>query len=135
MTRKRGGSAGLFFGGFAAGLMTAVLVLIIAGMSVLNNPRKMAGLAKRFGMVKVVEKTVVRTVTRTVHSLPRDVVAIRQDRINRTFRNLTEAYSENRMTFEDIEKLADRIFLAMADQSMTPKELDDLLTFAETLGR
>ena len=135
MSKRRGGSAGIFFGGFLTGIVVVILIFGVVGMSILKNPAKLSTLAKRFGMTTVVEKTVVKTVTKTVQSIPRGEIAVRQDQINRTFQHLTQSFSENRLTYEDIQKLGDRFFTVMADQSVSPKEIDDLLRLAEQLGQ
>jgi flagellar capping protein FliD len=135
MSRNRGSSVGVFFGGFISGIIVVILILGIVGMSILKSPTKLSVLAKRFGMTTVVEKTVVKTVTKTVQSIPRGEIAVRQDQINRTFQHLTQSFSDNRLTYEDIQKLSDRLFTAMADQTVSPKEIDDLLRFAEHLGQ
>lgn len=135
MSRGRGGSVGVFFGGLVTGIVVVILVFGILGMSILKSPAKLSTLAKRFGMTTVVEKTVVKTVTKTVQSIPRGEIAVRQDQINRTFQHLTQSFSENRLTYEDVQRLSDQFFTVMADQTVSPREIDDLLQLAEHLGQ
>lgn len=130
---------GRVFSAFLAGFFTALILAGVSGFFLvqyaMRHPQDVADRAARMGMVRTVEKTVVRTVTRTVHSIPRDEVARRQERIDRTVQNLTRAFTENRLSYEDIQILGDRAFGAAADQKITPQEIDELLDLAERMGR
>lgn len=135
MPRRRGNSAGIFFGGLVTGLVISALAGILVVSVFAGNPRRMAGIADRFGLVQVVEKTVVRTVSRTIHSIPKQQVADRQIRINDSVQKLTSAYAQGKLTIEDVEVLSDRIYQAVADQKVSEKEIDGILDLADDLVR
>lgn len=127
------------FGAFFAGFFMALFLVAIAGYIMVNyalkHPQKIAERAARMGLVKVAEKAVVQTVTKTVNAIPRDQVALRQARISRSVQNLTQSFSENRLSMEDLQMLGDQAFRAAADQQVTPQEIDMLLDMADQISR
>ncbi|NQT24233.1 hypothetical protein HQ585_02650 [candidate division KSB1 bacterium] len=135
MNRRRKSGFGAFFAGFFMALFLVVISGFLLVNYTLKHPQKIAEKAAQMGLVKVVEKTVVQTVTKTISSIPRDQVAIRQDRINQSVQNLTQSFSENRLDFDDLQVLGDQVFQAAADQQVTTKEIDALLDLADKLGR
>ncbi|MBN1780872.1 hypothetical protein JW948_07095 [bacterium] len=136
MERHSSGSkAGAFILGFLFGIVLSVIVALVMIRSVVENPQKVISKAQDLGMGRVVEKAVEKSVQKTVSSIPQEVVAVRQDDINRTVQNLTEAYAENRITPTDMQLIAGRFFGMMADQKITPQEMDDMLRFINQMAR
>lgn len=135
MPRRRKNAVGAYFGGLLTGVLVSGLVLVLLVYSALQNPQKLAGYAERLGLVTVVEKTVVKTVTRTLNSMPREQVAVRQTRINESVQKLTEAYAQGKLTFEHIETLSDHVYGTLADQKVTVHEIDELLDQIDNLVR
>jgi hypothetical protein len=135
MSRRRK----LAFGPFIAGFFVALFLVAVFGYIMVNyavtHPQKIAEKAAKMGLVKVAEKTIVQTMTKTIYSIPRDQVALRQDRINQSVQRLTQAFSENRLEFGDLQTLGDQVFRAAADQQITAREIDALLDLADQLGR
>lgn len=135
MSRRRKSGFGAFFAGFFIALFLVAISGYILMNYALNNPQKIAEKAAKFGLVKIAEKTVIQTVTKTVYSIPRDQVALRQDRINRSVQGITQAFSENRIEFDDLQILGDQVFRAAADQQITAQEIDSMLDLMEQLSR
>jgi len=120
---------GAFVGGVFFGILIAAVAMLLFMRYFIRNPQTVLSRAENLGVQKVVEKAVEKSVQKTVASIPQDVVAVRQDDINRTVQNLTEAYSENRITPTDMQLIAGKFFGMMADQKITPEEMDEMLRF------
>ncbi|MFC1569524.1 hypothetical protein ACFL4L_04760 [bacterium] len=135
-TGSSGGSkVGVFISGFFFGLLVSAITALLLARYVMQNPQKVMAKAQDLGMNQVVEKAVEKSVQKTVASIPQEVVAVRQDDINRTVQNLTEAYSENRITPTDMQLIAGKFFGMMADQKITPQEMDEMMNFMNRMAR
>ncbi|MBN2104505.1 hypothetical protein JW835_10745 [bacterium] len=136
---KAGSSVGSRIGNFILGFFFGILLslggIYFTARYAIKNPQVITERARDLGMEKMVEKAVEKSVQRTVASIPRDVVSVRQDDINRTVQNLTQAYSENRITPTDMQLIAGKFFGMMADQKITPQEMDELLNFMNQMAR
>ena len=128
------GKAGAFWGGLFTGLILSGLIFILSVGMLLRNPEKVVNKLADYGLVKVVEKTMVQTVTRTIESLPQDYVNVKQDEINQGVQKLTQAYSTNKLSPSDMQLLGAKFFGAMADQKLEPKEIDALLKMVDKLS-
>ena len=84
-------------------------------------------------MKGVVDYGVSRVVERTIQSIPRAFVAERQDEIALTVRRLTTAYEENRLSSPDIRAMTKKVGEIVADQEVTPAEIDDFIRYVASL--
>lgn len=130
-----GSKIGLFFLGLFTGVILCAGAAFFMARYVMQHPQAAAFRAQKLGMDKVVEKAVEKSVQKTVSSIPRDMVAVRQQDINHTVQNLTRAYSENRITPTDMQLIAGKFFGMMADQKITPQEMDAMLTFMNQMAK
>ncbi len=117
--QKRSFKTGVFLSGFLTGIVvTALIVVLLAGYFV-RHPQKV--------MVKVVDMGMSRVVEKTVQTIPRDHIGQRQDEITESAERFAKAFSENRVSTEEINSLASAVFTIMADQQITSLEIDHLL--------
>jgi hypothetical protein len=121
--KSRSSKGGIFFIGFLVGVLATTLVILALFGYLIKNPRTVMVRAANLGMTKVVKKSVEKTVS----SIPREYVAVRQETINRSVQGLTQAFSENRLSSADVQVLAGEFFRVMADQKITSREIDRLL--------
>ena len=129
------GRAGTFLGGVFTGFVFLGLILFVCVAAALRNPQRIVNKLADYGLVKVVEKTMVQTVTKTIETLPKDYVNVKQDEINQGVQKLTQAYSTNQLSPSDMQLLGAKFFGAMADQKLEPKEIDALLNMVDKLSQ
>lgn len=122
--QKQSSTAGVFFIGFFLGTIVTVLVLIGLAGYMIRHPKVVMNKAVDLGLNQVVNKT--------IQTAPQAYIGERQDDIAITAQRLAKAYSENRISSAELDRLARKMFAAMADQQITQKEIDDLL---ETMNR
>ena len=126
-------------GSFLSGLFFGILICVIAigalGYYAFNNPEKFMNKALALGGNQLIETKVTETVNKTVESIPRDYVALKQKDINQSFNRLTTAYSEGKLSSTDMQMIAGQMYQIMADQKVTPKEIEKLLKFIDSLAR
>jgi hypothetical protein len=135
-TGASGGSKfGMFIFGFFFGIVISAAAAFLGARYIMQNPQVVIEKAGDLGADRVVKKAVETSMQKTVASIPQDVVAVRQDDINRTVQNLTQAYSENRITPTDMQLIAGKFFGMMADQKITPQEMDEMLNFMNRMAR
>jgi hypothetical protein len=113
---SKGGS---FFVGFLLGLLAAALAGFLSARYILRHPQQV--------MARVAMPRVNQMVQRTMSSAPREYIGEKQDDIGTTAHALARAYSEGRVTPEDMQAIGGRLFAMMADQQITPKEIDEVL--------
>lgn len=127
------------FGKFWAGLATGILISVAAGLIVLlgamKNPRILLKGAQRFGLEQAVEKTAIRAASQTLQTIPKEYVALRQEVIGTTVRKLTDAYSNNKLSDNDISKITGRFYESIADQNVSPEEIDQILKMVDEVAR
>jgi len=126
---------GVFILGFFFGILMSAAIAFFMVRYTIQNPQVVTSRIRDLGVNKVVEKAVEKSVQKTVMAIPQNVVAVRQDDINHTVQNLTQAYSENRITPADMQLIAGKFFGMMADQKITPQEMDALLNFINQIAK
>ena len=117
---KRGFSRG---GMFAIGFLLGILftLLILAGVTgyVMKHPQQV--------LVKVADYGVRQTIQKTAQSMPRDYIGQRQNDIAKSAQEFAQAFSENRISQQEMALIGRQFFVVMADQRITPDEIDHLL--------
>jgi len=116
---SRFSKGGMFLVGFFAGMLAAAAVLFLLAGYVIRNPQAVAGKVAQMGMRRVVQKT--------VEAVPKEYVGEKQDAIASTAQNVAKAFSENRISPEDVQSVASRFFDMMSDQKLSPGEIDEML--------
>ncbi len=111
--------AGMFFVGFFTGILLLSLAGILAARYVMKNPQAV--------MTKVAYPQVSRMIEKTVATAPKEYIGQKQDDIAVTAQAFARAYSENRITPDDVQLLGARVFAVLSDQQITQAEIDDLL--------
>lgn len=117
---KKGFSrGGMFTIGFLLGILSTLLILAgIAGYA-MKHPQQI--------LVKVADYGVRKTIQKTTQSMPRDYIGQRQNDIARSAQQFAQAFSENRITQHEMALIGRQFFVVMADQKITPDEIDHLL--------
>lgn len=126
--KQRGFSkSGTLLVGFLLGFFVSVLVFLgLAGYFV-RHPQRMLVKAVDLGMGRVVEQT--------VESVPKDYVVEHQDEIVEEVHRLFQAYSQGRISSDDIRAFTKAIVDAIADKELDPSEIDGLLMLARGCAR
>ena len=132
---SRGSKFGSFIFGFFVGILISGIAAFLFIRYMMDHPQVIVTRAQDLGMNKVVEKVVEKSVGKTISSIPQDVVQVRQDDINRTVQNFTEAYAGNRITPMEMQLIAGKFFGLMADQQITPQEMDEMLNFMNEMAK
>lgn len=130
-----GSKFGIFMFGFLFGIIVSGIGAVLVARYMMQHPQEVMAKVQDLGMDQVVERAVEKSVEKTVAAIPQDLVAVRQDDINRTVQNITQAYSENRITPTDMQLIAGKFFGMMADQKLTPQEMDEMLNFMNKIAR
>jgi hypothetical protein len=125
---KKGFSRG---GMFAIGFLLGILLtlLILAGITgyFMKHPQQV--------LVKVADYGIQQTVKKTAGSMPRDYIGARQDDIAKSAQQFAQAFSENKITQHEMGLIGRQFFLVMADQKITPDEIDRLLRMIDQYAR
>lgn len=130
-----GAKFGTFVFGFFFGIVVSGIGAFVIARYMMQHPQAVMSKAHDLGMDQVVEHAVEKSVEKTVAAIPQDMVAVRQQDINQTVQNLTQAYSENRITPTDMQLIAGKFFGMMADQKITPQEMDEMLSFMNQMAK
>lgn len=118
--KQRGFSrGGTFFVGFFVGVLFSAFVVVGLAGYFIRYPQKIIVKAVDLGMNRVVEKT--------VESIPRDFVSERQEEITESAQRFAQAFTQNRISQADMNVLARKFFSVIADQKITPEEIDEIL--------
>ena len=112
-------------------VISAVLIL----RHIMQNPQSVWNGAQDMGMDRIMERVVENSVEKTVASIPKEIIAVKQQDINQTVANLTQAYADNRLSPMDMQLIAGQVFGMMTDQKITPQEIDELLRFLNEMTR
>jgi tetrahydromethanopterin S-methyltransferase subunit B len=126
---------GTFFFGFFVGIFVSIILAALIARHIVRNPQTVWTKAQEMGMDKVVESVVENSIGKTVTSVPQEVIAVKQQDINQTVANLTQAYAENKLTPMDMQLITGKVFGIMTDQKISPQEIDELLRFLNELTR
>ena len=111
--------AGSFFIGFFLGMLVCVIIVIAALGYLISNPQPV--------IIKAVDLGATRIIERTVETIPKEYVVVRQDDINQSVMKVTQAYSEGRLTSSDIQNMGREVFQLVADQEITSEEIDRMI--------
>ncbi len=117
--QKRFSKTGVFMTGFIVGLLVSGLVVIGLGAYLLQHPQEV--------IVRVVDMGMDRVIERTVQTIPQDYVTQRQAEISTSAEKFAQAFSQNRISSEEMNILASAFFQTIADQQITPAEIDRFL--------
>ena len=119
MGSKRKSCFGAGAAGFFIGVLCTAGVLYAFVRYTLSHPQK---IVKHAGTVAV-----NRVVVKTVESAPRDYIGKNQADIARSVQGFADAFSKNRISQTDMQRLAGKMFAMVADQRITEKEMADML--------
>ena len=118
--KQRGLSrGGTFLVGFFVGVLCSAFVVVGLAGYFIRYPQKIIVKAVDLGMNRVVEKT--------VQSIPRDFVSERQEEITASAQQFAQAFTQNRISQADMNVIAKKFFSVIADQKITPEEIDEIL--------
>lgn len=126
---------GSFFSGLFTGILLCVIAAVALGVYGFNHPEQVIDKAMVLGGGQLIEKKVSETVNRTVETIPKDYVAMKQQDINRSFNKLTTAYSEGKLSDTDMQMITGYFYQMMADQKVTSQEIEKLLKFIDSLSK
>lgn len=126
---------GTFLTGFFIGILFAVISEVFILRQIIQNPQNVWYKAQNMGMDRVMQRVVEKSVEKTVATIPKEVIAVKQQDINQTVANLTQAYAENKLTPMDMQLIAGQVFGMMTDQKITPQEIDELLRYLNEMSR
>ena len=126
---------GTFLTGFFIGIMFTVISAVLILRHIMQNPQSVWNGAQDMGMDRIMERVVENSVEKTVASIPKEIIAVKQQDINQTVANLTQAYADNRLSPMDMQLIAGQVFGMMTDQKITPQEIDELLRFLNEMTR
>ncbi|MBN2029089.1 hypothetical protein JW824_02495 [bacterium] len=117
--QKRVSKTGVFMTGFVVGVVVSGLVVIGLATYVIRHPQEV--------IVRVVDMGMDRVIERTVQTIPQDYIGQRQAEIAASAEKFAQAFSQNRISSEETKALASTFFQTIADQQITPAEIDRLL--------
>jgi hypothetical protein len=121
----------LFIAGFFSGLIVSALIVVGVAYYAIQYPQKVIVRAVDFGIDKAVEKTVEKT----IQSIPKDYIGKRQGEITSSAERFARAFSQDRISQEEANGIARQFLTSMADQQITPQEIDDLLRLVNRCAR
>lgn len=108
--------ARVFITGFIAGVAVAGLMGVGMVRYLIQHPQKL--------IVKAIDMGMDRVVERTVQTISKDYIGQRQVEISASAEKFAQAFSQNRISSEEINLLARTFFQIIADQQITPVEID-----------
>jgi hypothetical protein len=117
--KKRFSRGGMFAIGFFSGVLLTLLIAAGVIGYAMKHPQQV--------LVKVADYGVRQTIQKTAQSMPKDYIGQRQNDIARSAQQFASAFSENRITQNEMGLIGKQFFVVMADQKITPDEIDHLL--------
>ena len=111
--------SGMFFIGFFAGILVVAAAAIVLANYVLKNPQLVMGKVATVSMGKLIQKTAA--------TAPREYIGQKQDEIAVTAQAFAKAYSEQKVTPEDVQAIGVKVLSVLADQKITQQEIDEVL--------
>ena len=117
---------GSFLGGMVTGIFLMVVIFGAGILYLVRNPRLIVEKAVDMGMDRVV--------TRTLESLPREHIRTRENEIADLAQRVVRAYSQNRISPEDLDTFTQRAFSIVSDQKVTSAEVDEMIALAEKMA-
>jgi hypothetical protein len=125
--KKRFSRGGMLAIGFLLGILFTLLVLAGVTSIIMKHPQQV--------LVKVADYGVRQTIQKTTQSMPRDYIGQRQNDIAKSAQEFAKAFSENRITQQEMGLIGRQFFVVMADQKITPDEIDHLLRMIDQYCR
>jgi hypothetical protein len=110
---------GMFFIGFFCGILLAAAAGLMGAKYLINNPQIV--------MTKVASAGMGRLIQKTAESAPREYIGRKQDEIAVTAQAFAKAYSEQKVTPEDVQAIGVKVMSVLADQKINQNEIDDVL--------
>jgi len=135
MEQRQSSGSGKFWAGLATGILGSIAIGLILLLSAMKNPRVLLKAAQKYGLEQAVEKTAIKAASRTLQTIPKEYVALRQEVIGSTVRKLTDAYSDSKISDQDISRLTGKFYEAIADQNVSPEEIDQILKLVDEVAR
>ena len=77
-------------------------------------------------MGKVASVSVGKLIQKTAESAPREYIGSKQDEIAVTAQAFAKAYSEQKVTPEDVQAIGVKVLSVLADQKITQQEIDEV---------
>jgi hypothetical protein len=111
--------AGMFFVGLFCGILLAAAAGLMGAKYLINNPQIVIGRVALAGMGKLIQKTAA--------SAPREYIGRKQDEIAVTAQAFAKAYSEQKVTPEDVQAIGVKVMSVLADQKISQQEIDEVL--------
>jgi hypothetical protein len=111
--------SGMFFIGLFCGILLAAAAGLMGAKYLINNPQIV--------MTKVASAGIGKMIQRTAESAPREYIGQKQDEIAVTAQAFAKAYSEQKVTPEDIQAIGIKVMSVLADQKISQNEIDDVL--------
>jgi hypothetical protein len=119
MGNGRFSKSGMFFVGFFTGILLVAAAAIVIANYVIKNPQWVMG--------KVATVSVGKLIRKTAATAPREYIGQKQDEIAVTAQAFAKAYSEQRVTPEDVQAIGVKVLSVLADQKITQQEIDEVL--------
>ncbi len=111
--------SGMFFIGFFCGILIAAAAALMGAKYLINNPQVVLGRVASAGMGRLIQKT--------AESAPREYIGRKQDEIAVTAQAFARAYSEQKITPEDVQAIGVKVMTVLADQKINQQEIDEVL--------
>jgi hypothetical protein len=119
MGNEKFSKSGMFFVGFFTGILLVAASVIALANYVLKNPQLVMG--------KVATVSVGKLIQKTAATAPREYIGKKQDEIAVTAQAFAKAYSEQKVSPEDVQAIGMKVLGVLADQKITQQEIDDVL--------
>jgi hypothetical protein len=111
--------SGMFFIGLFCGILLAAAAGLMGAKYLINNPQIVLGRVASAGMGRLIQKT--------AESAPREYIGRKQDEIAVTAQAFAKAYSEQKITPEDVQAIGVKVMSVLADQKINQQEIDEVL--------
>jgi len=111
--------SGMFFVGFFCGILLAAAAGLMGARYLIHNPQVVMGKIATAGMGRIIQKT--------AESAPREYIGQKQDEIAVTAQAFARAYSEQKVTSEDVQAIGVKVLSVLADQKINQQEIDEVL--------
>lgn len=111
--------SGMFFIGFFCGILVLAAAGLFGAQYLLKHPQVLIGKVATAGVGKLIQKTAA--------SAPREYIGQKQDEIAVTAQAFARAYSEQRVTPEDVQAIGVKVLSVLADQKISQQEIDEVL--------
>jgi hypothetical protein len=113
-----------FFAGLFTGIALTIAALVLGGIYFMRNPEL---------ITKQIHQRGSRVISHTMQSLPKEYLADKQDEVIELVNAFVRAYSEDRITFADMDRISQKAFTAAADSRITPREADEFMVLVREI--